>query len=75
MTLLKNDKSIKPMAIKPMAINRHSPTLTIADGWRFGIGHGLALVLAVPVILFVLGLLTWILIIVFGGLIGGLGLL
>ncbi len=69
MTLLKGDKSIE----KPMAVKRPvGPALTVADGWNFGVGFWLALILAIPVILFVLGLLAWILIMIFGGLAGGL---
>lgn len=70
MTLLKGDDDTvgQPRAaeMQPGAI------LTISDGWRFGIGFWLALILAIPVILFVLGLLFWILLIMFGGLMGGL---
>ena len=69
MTLLKGDASIgQPKAIEPQSIM----ILTISDGWRFGIGFWLALILAIPVILFILGLLFWILLIMFGGLAGGL---
>ena len=68
MGLLKGDKSIE----KPMAVKRPATDLTVADGWNFGIGFWLALILAIPVILFVLGLLAWILIMIFGGLVGGL---
>ncbi len=68
MTLLKGDKSIE----KAMAVKRPATALTVADGWYFGIGFWLALVLSIPVILFVLGLLAWILIMIFGDLAGGL---
>lgn len=69
MTLLKGDASIgqsKAIESQPIIF------LTISDGWRFGIGFWLALILAIPVILFILGLLFWMLMIMFGGLIGGL---
>lgn len=69
MTLLKGDDTVgQPRAaeMQPGAI------LTISDGWRFGIGFWLALILAIPIILFVLGLLFWMLLIMFGGLMGGL---
>lgn len=69
MTLLKGDKSIE----KPIGNNRLvAPPLTVTDGWNFGIGFWLALILAIPVILFVLGFLAWILIMIFGGLAGEL---
>lgn len=68
MTLLKGDNSIKGA----MAIERPAPPLTIADGWRFGIGFWLALILAIPVILFILAVIAWVAIMIFGGLIGGL---
>lgn len=69
MTLLKGDDTVgRPSAaeIQPGAI------LTISDGWRFGIGFWLALILAIPIILFVLSLLFWMLLIMFSGLMGGL---
>lgn len=68
MTLLKGDKSIE----NSMVIKRPASALTVADGWSFGIGFWLALILAIPVILFALGLLAWILVMIFGGLVGGL---
>jgi hypothetical protein len=69
MGLLKGDESIKqPKVIMPQL----TTGLTISDGWNFGIGFGLALVIAIPVILFVLGLLALILFMVAGGLVGSL---
>lgn len=68
MTLLKGGKSIE----KPMAINRNASGLTVTDGWNFGIGFWLALILAIPVILFILAVIAWVAIMIFGGLAGGL---
>ena len=68
MTLLKGGKSIE----KPMAVKRNASTLTVADGWNFGIGFWLALILAIPVILFILAVIAWVAIMIFGGLAGGL---
>lgn len=68
MTLLKGDKSIE----KPMAVKRNGSTLIVTDGWNFGIGFWLALILAIPVILFILAVIAWVVIMVFGGLAGGL---
>ena len=68
MGLLKDDKSIK----KSMAIKKGVPTLTVTDGWNFGIGFWLALILAIPVILFILAIIAWVAIMIFGGLAGGL---
>lgn len=69
MTLLKGDASIRQPKVPEI---QSDIILTISDGWRFGIGFWLALILAIPVILFILGLLFWILLIMFGGLTGGL---
>jgi len=70
MTLLKGDKSIK----KPMDDKRLVAPLplTVMDGWLFGIGFWLALILAIPVILFILAVIAWVVIMIFGGLAGGL---
>ncbi len=68
MTLLKGGKSIE----KPMVVKRNASALTVADGWNFGIGFWLALILAIPVILFILAVIAWVAIMVFGGLAGGL---
>lgn len=69
MTLLKGDKSIE----KPIGDNRLvAPLLTVTDGWNFGIGFWLALILAIPVILFILAVIAWVVIMIFGGLAGGL---
>ena len=68
MTLLKGDKSIE----KPMAVKRNASALTVTDGWNFGIGFWLALILAIPVILFILAVIAWVAIMIFGGLAGGL---
>ena len=64
MGLLKGDKSV--------AIKKGAPTLTVADGWLFGIGFWLALILAIPVIMFILAVIAWVAIMIFGGLVGGL---
>ena len=66
MGLLKGDNSIE----NAMAVKR--PALTVADGWLFGVGFWLALILAIPVILFILAVVAWVAIMIFGGLVGGL---
>lgn len=68
MSLLKGDKSIK----KPNITIPSSTALTVTDGWNFGIGFWLALLLAIPVIFFVLGVVAWVMLMIFGGLAGGL---
>lgn len=65
MTLLKGDKSIENSMVAKRPV-------TVADGWNFGIGFWLALILAIPVILFILGIVAWVAIMIFGGLAGGL---
>jgi hypothetical protein len=49
MTLLKDDGTIPISITKVDIINR--PEINVRDGWNFGIGFGLALIIAIPVIL------------------------
>lgn len=65
---MKGDNSIE----EAMAVKRPAPTLTVTDGWLFGIGFWLALILAIPVIMFILAVIAWVAIMIFGGLVGGL---
>ena len=62
MSLLKGDKSIKPKVMMP------SPTLTIKDGWNFGLGFWLALIIGLPVILLILTIIFYVGIFLIGSL-------
>ena len=70
MTLLKGDKSLNEA--KASLLQHADPGLTVTDGLRFGIGFWSALIFAIPVILFILVIIAWVLIMIFGGLVGGL---
>lgn len=59
MTLLKGDKTITKKL-------EEKAVFSITDGWNFGIGFGLAMTIAMPVILVALGLIASIVILVFG---------
>lgn len=65
MTLLKNNGSISKKVIKIR-------NLETGDGWRFGVGFGLAMAIAVPVILLFLGCIIGTGIILLGGSLGAL---
>lgn len=66
MTLLKGDNSIKA----PKAMPPPSQILTVSDGLRFGIGFWSALIFAIPVILFILAIVAWVVVMIFGELAG-----
>lgn len=65
MTLLKNDGSIpeKIHRVEVAAIG-----LNISDGWNFGIGFGLAMIIAVPTILFLIVSLIGLILVLLGAL-------
>jgi hypothetical protein len=46
--------------------------LSVKDGWNFGVGIGLALTIALPIILSIIGCAVWILFGWLGSSIGGL---
>ncbi|KKN00544.1 hypothetical protein LCGC14_1136770 [marine sediment metagenome] len=71
MTLLKGDNSVKSTQKTGMA-QRPSGSLTVSDGWRFGIGLCLAFIFGAPFILFIAGAGLWVLLSLFGEIIGGL---
>lgn len=62
MTLLKDDKTI------PIKKELNDIGLGIKDGWNFGIGFGLAIIVAMPIILMSLGLIIMIVIVIFNSL-------
>jgi hypothetical protein len=78
MTLLKNDGTIPPkthkMIIEAWPEKRLSPGigLSIKDGWNVGIGFGLAMAIAVPAILLLLGCIIGVGIVALGGSLGAL---
>ena len=63
MTLLKNDGSLTS---KKELIKTDGIGLGIKDGWHFGIGFGLAMTIAVPFILLLLGCVVGIGLVFFG---------
>lgn len=79
MTLLNDDKSIKPRPPPYMSVRRW-PTerwpeglgLSVRDGWNFGIGFGLAMAIAVPFILLLIGCVIGLGITILGGSLGAL---
>jgi hypothetical protein len=46
--------------------------ISFKDGWDFGIGFGLAMLIAVPLIMAVLSCVIWIGVMMFGGMVSGL---
>jgi hypothetical protein len=73
MNLLKNDGTVP---IKPKSVNVSAwPTerlpegvgLSVKDGFYFGIGFGIAIIIAVPLILGISGLAIVLIVAIFGG--------
>jgi hypothetical protein len=58
MTLLKSDKTIPIKQIENIGFS-------IKDGWNFGIGFGLAMTIAVPILLLSFGLVAGIIVLIF----------
>ena len=59
MSLLKGDGTVPEKIQKGLG-------LSVNDGWYFGVGFGLALTVAVPIILIVAGLIIAIIFAIFG---------
>lgn len=66
MTLLKNDGTTSAKKISKSA------GLEVRDGWRFGIGFGSAMFIAVSLILLLLGCIIGVGVMVLGGSLGAL---
>ena len=69
MTLLKNDRS-RPEKSHKVEVSNIG--LNIRDGWQFGIGFGLAMTIAIPVILLLLSCIIGIGVTILGSSLGAL---
>ena len=66
---LPDQQQPKSRGQKPLFGENH---LSVSDGWNFGIGFGLALTVALPLLLAVFGCFLWVVILIFGGMLAGI---
>lgn len=71
MALLKDRQPTKTSQPAKTTQPKPKPNLTITDGWNFGIGFGLAMTIALPIILGAIGCLVWMVALILGIGIGG----